>query len=140
MAAIAALLAVVRLLDVALRGRLPLAFALDRHAALFWVEIGLAGAAAALLWTRRRAARAGALVRAAAVLAAAGALYRVDVYLVAFDPGNGWRYFPSVSEILITLAILSVETMVFLFVVRKYAILPAARRPAAPAPAAREAS
>jgi Ni/Fe-hydrogenase subunit HybB-like protein len=140
MAAIAALLAVVRLLDVALRGRLPLAFALDHHAALFWVEIGLAGAAAALLWTRRRAARAGPLVRAAAVLAAAGALYRVDVYLVAFDPGNGWRYFPSVSEILVTLAILAVETMVFLFVVRKYPILPAARRPAAPAPAAREAS
>ncbi|HVI76063.1 MAG TPA: Ni/Fe-hydrogenase cytochrome b subunit [Anaeromyxobacteraceae bacterium] len=140
MAAIAALLAVVRLLDVALRGRLPLAFALDRHAVLFWVEIGLAGAAAVLLWRRRHGARPGALVRSAAVLAAAGGLYRVDVYLTAFDPGNGWRYFPSVGELLVTFAILSVETTVFVFFVKKFPILPAARRPAAPAPAAREAS
>ena len=27
------------------------------------------------------------------------ALYRVDVFLVAFDPGPGWRYFPSLGEI-----------------------------------------
>jgi tRNA pseudouridine32 synthase/23S rRNA pseudouridine746 synthase len=64
----------------------------------------------------------------AAVLAAAGALYRVDVYLTAFDPGNGWRYFPSVAELLVTFAILSVETMAFLFVVRRFPILPAAHR------------
>jgi Ni/Fe-hydrogenase subunit HybB-like protein len=140
MAALAAVMVLLRLLDVALRGRLPLAFALDTHAALFWAEIGLAGGAAAMLWSLRRAARPGALVRAAAVLATGGALYRVDVYLVAFDPGNGWRYFPSVGELLITLAILSVETLVFLFFVRKFPILPAGRTPADRAPAARAAS
>ena len=59
-------------------------------------------------------------------LAAAGGLYRVDVYLTAFDPGNGWRYFPSVGEILITAGIMAVETMVYLFVVRKFPILSAA--------------
>ncbi len=128
MAALSALYAVVRLADVALRGRLPLALTADWHALLFWVEIGLAFLAAALLWRQRRGARPGALVRAAAVLAAAGALYRVDVYLTAFDPGNGWRYFPSVAELLVTLAILSVETMAFLFVVRRFPILPAAHR------------
>jgi Ni/Fe-hydrogenase subunit HybB-like protein len=140
MAALAALLVVVRLLDVALRGRLPLAFAPSGHAVLFWAELGLTAAAAVLLWRQRRGDRAGAVVRAAAVLAAAGGLYRVDVYLVAFDPGNGWRYFPSVGELLVTLAILAVETMVFLFVVRKFPVLPAARNPAARAPAARAAS
>jgi Ni/Fe-hydrogenase subunit HybB-like protein len=74
------------------------------------------------------------------VLAAAGGLYRVDVYLTAFDPGNGWRYFPSVGELLVTFAILSVETMVFLFIVKKFPILPAARSPVAPAQAARRVS
>jgi Ni/Fe-hydrogenase subunit HybB-like protein len=132
MAGLSALYAVVRLADVALRGRLPLAVAADWHALLFWVEMGLAVAAAALLWRQRHGARPGALVRSAAVLAAAGALYRVDVYLTAFDPGNGWRYFPSVTELLITLAILSVETMVFIFVVRKFPILPAHRVSAPP--------
>jgi len=126
--------AVLRLGDVALRGRLGLALALDWHALLFWVEIGLAAVAAALLWQRRHARDLGALVRAGALAAAAGALYRVDVYLVAFDPGNGWRYFPSVGEILITLGIVAVETMVYVFVVRRFPILSAARTPAEPVP------
>lgn len=140
MAALSGALVVVRLADVTIRGTLPLAFAATGHAALFWVELALAAGAAALLWRRRRGARPGALVRAAGALAAAGALYRVDVYLTAFDPGNGWRYFPSVGELLVTFAILSVETMVFLFVVRKFPILPAARGTIALARAARAMS
>jgi Ni/Fe-hydrogenase subunit HybB-like protein len=99
------------------------------------VEVALAGAAAVMLWRLRGTRDAGALVRAAGVLVAAGALYRVDVYLTAFDPGNGWRYFPSIGEILVTAGIIAVETMVYLFIVRKYPILAGA--PAlSPAPAA----
>lgn len=140
MAALAALQVAVRLADVALRGRLPLALAPTAHAALFWLEIGLTSGAAALLWARRRGRRPGALIRAAAVLAAAGALYRVDVYLTAFDPGNGWRYFPSVGELLVTFALVAVETMVFLYIVRKFPVLPATRRPDLPAAPVRAVS
>ena len=135
MAALAGLLVVVRLADVTLRGRLPLAFAPSLLSGFFWLELALTGAAAVLLWRRRRAGTPGALVRAAGLLAAAGALYRIDVYLTAFDPGNGWRYFPSVGEILISLAIVSVETMAFLFAVRRFPILPRARRPSGSVPA-----
>ncbi len=128
---------VLRLADVALRGRLGLAFASPWPAAAFWAELLLAGAAAVMLWRLRRTSDAGALVRAAGVLISAGALYRVDVYLVAFDPGNGWHYFPSVGEILVTLGIVAVETMVYLFVVRKYPILAGAPEVEdAPAPVA----
>jgi Ni/Fe-hydrogenase subunit HybB-like protein len=133
MAVVAAAYAGLRLVDVAARGRLPLAFALDGHALLFWFEILLAVAAAVMLWRQRGARDAGALVRGAAVLAAAGGLYRIDVYLTAFNPGNGWRYFPSLGEILITLGIVAVETMVYIFVVRKFPILAAARGASAPA-------
>jgi len=133
MAALSAAYALIRVADVALRGRLGLAFAADGHALLFWVEIALAVAAAVMLWGERETRDPGALVRGAAVLAAAGGLYRVDVYLTAFDPGNGWRYFPSVGEILITLGILSVETMVYMLVVRKFPILAAAPGAAEPA-------
>ena len=138
MAAVSCAFAVLRVLDVAVRGRLALAFALDGHALLFWVEILLAVAAAVMLWRLRGTRDAGALVRGAAVLAAAGGLYRVDVYLTAFDPGNGWRYFPSVGEILITLGIVAVESMVYIFVVRRFPILAAA--PGSPAPAKLAAS
>jgi Ni/Fe-hydrogenase subunit HybB-like protein len=136
MALIAAAYAAIRLADVALRGRLALAFAPDPHAVLFWVEIALAIVAAGALWPLRHAPSPRALVRGAALLAAAGALYRVDVYLTAFDPHNGWRYFPSVGEILVTVGIVCVETMVYLFAVRKFPILAAIRRDATTAEAA----
>jgi Ni/Fe-hydrogenase subunit HybB-like protein len=143
MAFLSAAYVVIRLADVAFRGRISLAFAANGHALLFWFELGLGAAAAALLWRTRASHDTGALVRAAALLAAAGGLYRVDVYLTAFDPGNGWRYFPSVGEILITLGIMAVETMVFVLVVRKFPILAAARgatQPALAAPAAGDRS
>lgn len=127
MSAVSGAFVAVRLADVIARGRLGLAFALDLHAVLFWIELALAGAAAAMLWRRRDGRDAGALLRSAGVLAAAGGLYRVDVYLTAFDPGNGWRYFPSIAEILITLGIVAVETMVYLYAVRRFPILAAAR-------------
>jgi Ni/Fe-hydrogenase subunit HybB-like protein len=130
MAVLAAAYATIRVADVALRGRLGLALAFDGYALLFWFEILLAVAAAVLLWRQRAARDAGALVRAAAVLAAAGGLYRVDVYLTAFNPGNGWRYFPSVGEILVTLGIISVETMVYVVIVRNFPILAAEPRTA----------
>jgi Ni/Fe-hydrogenase subunit HybB-like protein len=133
MAGLAGAYVVVRLLDVVLRGRLPLAFSSGWYSLLFWVEIGLGAAAALLLWRLRGTRDAGALVRAAGVMAAAGGLYRVDVYLTAFDPGNGWHYFPSVGEILVTLGIIAVETMIYVFVVRKFPIL-AAPRPAGARP------
>jgi Ni/Fe-hydrogenase subunit HybB-like protein len=135
---VAAAFVVIRLADAAARGRLGLALAPGFLPLVFWAELGLAAGAAVLLSRLGRRADPGAIVRAAGVLAAAGALYRVDVYLTAFDPGNGWRYFPSVGEILITLGIVAVETMVFVYVVRRYPILAGepASSGAAPAPAA----
>lgn len=113
----------IRLLDVLLRGRLGLAFSSGFLSAVFWAEVILAVAGGAMLWRLKGTRDPGALVRAAGVMLAAGALYRFDVYVTAFNPGNGWRYFPAVGEILVTLGIIAVETMVFIFVVRRYPIL-----------------
>jgi Ni/Fe-hydrogenase subunit HybB-like protein len=114
---------VLRVADVAARGRLGLALAPTWMASFFWLEVLLSAAAAHGLWRLRDTRDAGALLRAAGVLAGAGALYRIDTYLTAFDPGNGWRYFPSVGEIVVTLGIIAVETMVFVYVVRRFPIL-----------------
>jgi Ni/Fe-hydrogenase subunit HybB-like protein len=61
-----------------------------------------------------------------------GTLYRVDVFLVAYDPGNGWVYFPSVAEILVTLGLIATETLVYVLVVRKFPILAGVSQPAQP--------
>ncbi|NQV42580.1 MAG: Ni/Fe-hydrogenase cytochrome b subunit [Candidatus Marinimicrobia bacterium] len=55
----------------------------------------------------------------------AGALYRFDTFLVAFNPGIGYHYFPSASEILITVGIISIEILAYLIFVKKLPVLPA---------------
>jgi len=121
---------------VAVRGKLGLALAPTWLASIFWAEVLLTAAAGYGLWRLRGTRDAGALLRSAGVLGGVSALYRIDTYLTAFDPGNGWRYFPSVGEILVTLGIVAMETMIFVYVVRRYPILAAEPPRASVAPAA----
>ncbi|HEY6106062.1 MAG TPA: hypothetical protein VIV59_08780, partial [Anaeromyxobacteraceae bacterium] len=53
----------------------------------------------------------------------AGGLYRFDTYLVAYRPGPGWSYFPSVGEQLVTLGLIALEILVYTFLVKKFPIL-----------------
>jgi Ni/Fe-hydrogenase subunit HybB-like protein len=50
------------------------------------------------------------------------ALYRLNTYIIGFDPGNGWHYFPSVGEIFISLGIVSMEIMAFLWFIKRLPI------------------
>jgi Ni/Fe-hydrogenase subunit HybB-like protein len=72
----------------------------------------------------------------ASLLALAGAaMYRIDAFLVAFDPGPGWRYFPSLGELAVTLGLVATETMVYVAAVRTFPILAGVAEPARrPAP------
>lgn len=117
-----------RLGDVAVRGRFGLVLTPDLYGILFWVEnlllclvpfIGVLG--------RRPAFDPGRLFRGAMLVAVGGALYRLDTYLVAFDPGPGWRYFPSVPEILITVGLVAAEVAIYIALVKKFPILGGAR-------------
>ena len=54
-----------------------------------------------------------------------GTLYRLDSYIVGFDPGTGWSYFPSAPEVLITLSIVSLEILGYQWCVKKMPVLPA---------------
>ena len=71
----------------------------------------------------RGRARIGNLFRAGLMIVLGGALYRFDAYLVAFDPGPGWSYFPSVPETVITLGLVALEIMVFIWLVKRFPIL-----------------
>lgn len=122
--------AIVRLGDIAWRGHLGDAFALDRMAALFWFEMALFLGGAWLVATSRATPRA--LFRAALLIASAGALYRFSTFLFAFDPGRGWNYFPSVPELLVTVGIIAGEIALYLYIVRRLPILAAAPPRAAP--------
>jgi Ni/Fe-hydrogenase subunit HybB-like protein len=60
----------------------------------------------------------------ASSLLLAGSLYRFNAFLIGYDPGAGWRYFPATQELLITLGIVAFELMAYLYFVKRYPVLP----------------
>jgi Ni/Fe-hydrogenase subunit HybB-like protein len=57
------------------------------------------------------------------VMMFAGALFRFDMFLVAFNPGAHWSYFPSVPELLVTAGLVAAEVIAYVFIVRNFPIL-----------------
>ena len=49
---------------------------------------------------------------------------RFDVFLVGFEPGGGYVYFPAAAEILITVGIISIELVAYLFFVKRFPVMP----------------
>ncbi len=54
----------------------------------------------------------------------AGAVYRFNAFLIGFNPGGGYHYFPAFSEIMITVGIIAIEIMAYLVFVKKFPVLP----------------
>ena len=80
----------------------------------FWAAFGRRGGTPS---------EAGRLFRGAMFLVLGGALFRFDTYLVAFNPGPGWHYFPSVQEIFVTLGLVALEIAIYIALVRRFPIL-----------------
>jgi Ni/Fe-hydrogenase subunit HybB-like protein len=115
---------VLRFADLAYRGAFGLIFKGDLDSFMFIVE-NLCFLTAFVLMigpAERRSLRSQ--FAAAALILLAGAIYRFDTYLVGFNPGAGWHYFPAIGEIMITLSIISIELMAYLYFVKRYPVLP----------------
>ena len=111
-----------RFVDLFVRGRSAAIFAFDKFSIMFWIETVLFVLPLVMLLAAGPA-NLRTLFRAAIVLAIAGALYRFDTFLLAFDPGPGWHYFPSVQELLITFGLVALEAAVYIALVKKFPVL-----------------
>jgi Ni/Fe-hydrogenase subunit HybB-like protein len=120
-----------RIADLAMRGVLGSLFTGDVRSTMVIVETVLFLAPAVMLMSAGSRRNLGHLVRAAMVMMFAGALYRFDVFLVAFNPGAHWSYFPSVPELLVTVGLVAAEVIAYVYFVRNFPIL-SGGRPAAP--------
>jgi Ni/Fe-hydrogenase subunit HybB-like protein len=109
--------------DLAYRGHLDLAFAGDWNGNLFLIETALFLAPVFVLLSRRRASQRWQFLAAVGLLAA-GSLYRLDSYLMAVQPGNGWTYFPSAPELIITIGVVCLEIMLYLLFIKTLPVLP----------------
>ena len=119
--------ALLRTIDIVWRGQLGALLAFDGYSVAALGELVLFTAAPLMLLTDRQRRDMGNLFRAAMVLLLAGSLYRIDTFLVAFNPGPHWSYFPSVGEIAITTGLVAIEVLGYIAVVRFFPILTAQR-------------
>lgn len=113
----------IRLIDLVARGRLALMFAPSPLTLLFWLEIALFAAPMVILMSPRRRENPGSLFQAALLIVLAGGLYRFSAYLIAFNPGNTFTYFPTIPEILITAGMVAAEILAYVWFVKRFPIL-----------------
>ena len=115
---------IVRLVDLLVRGALGAAFAPGWPALFFWFEnlsfiapFFLIGSAQA----RRNPAR---LFLAGLAIMVGGSLLRINGFLIGYDTGPGWNYFPSVTEILVTAGMFAVQVLGYIIITRRFPVLP----------------
>ncbi len=112
-----------RMVDLISRQRIGLAFAFDFYAAFFWLETALFVAAAALLLPREWRRDPGKQFLAALLMVLGGTLYRFDVFLVGFNPGPQWSYFPSLAEMILTIGLIAIELMAYFAIVKRFPVI-----------------
>ncbi|HET9481643.1 MAG TPA: Ni/Fe-hydrogenase cytochrome b subunit [Candidatus Polarisedimenticolia bacterium] len=113
----------VRVFDLAWRGQVGAAFTSGRHSLMLAGEFALLLAPAILLMSRATRGSLGGQFRAAMLMMLAGALYRFDAFLIAYNPGDNWSYFPSIGEMTITLGLVALEIMAYVVIVRNFPVL-----------------
>jgi Ni/Fe-hydrogenase subunit HybB-like protein len=114
---------VVRFADLAFRGALGSMFELNIEAFMFWIETALFVAPLAILAKPQARKHPAKLFVAACSLMLAGFILRINSYLVGYETGPGWNYFPSVSEIMVSIGMIALEVLGYIVLVRYLPIL-----------------
>lgn len=114
---------IVRFADLMLRGQLGLALSGSFQGNMFWAETLLFLLPLIVLASEKNRRNPGLLFLAAVSLALAGVVYRINAFLIGFDPGPGFSYFPSVPETMITLGIISLEILAYLYFIKKLPVM-----------------
>ena len=115
---------VIRFGDLIWRGELGLIFTFDLNSFMFIIENVLYIYPLVILFSAEKRRQPKQLFIAAVLLVLAGGLYRFNAYLIGFNPGDGWHYFPAFGEIMITVGIIAMEIMAYLVFVKKLPVLP----------------
>jgi Ni/Fe-hydrogenase subunit HybB-like protein len=115
---------VVRLGDVIVRGAIVRALDLSLEAVMFWLEIACFAVPLFLLGSEAKRRNPANLFLGGILLMAAGALLRLNGFLVGYETGDGFNYFPSLMEIIGTAAMFSIEVIGYIYITRRFPVLP----------------
>lgn len=109
--------------DLFARDAVPLAFAGSVRVCLFWIENAFFLAAALVFLTNAGRASQRASFLGAVALLLGGSLYRLDAYLIGYTPVANWTYFPSASEMMVTVGVISLEVLLYLVFIKTLPVL-----------------
>jgi Ni/Fe-hydrogenase subunit HybB-like protein len=127
MVVVVALFLLLRFGDILFSGKFGLLFTSGFMSFMFWLETALFVIPMVMLMRASDRAKFSTIFRASVLLMLAGALYRFDAYIVAYNPGENWSYFPSTLELLITLGVVAFEVFLYIVIVKRYPILSGTR-------------
>ena len=108
----------IRVGDLVQRDQLSAVFHGDFYSGFFLAETFLLASGSVLLFSREQRRSPRLLFISAAMLLVGGGLYRFNVYLIGFNPGTGWHYFPSFAEVMISMGIVSLEILGYQLLVK----------------------
>ena len=111
-------------LGVASERALGHAFAPSLEAFFFWLETGLFLMPFVLVGTAEARRNPARLFLAGCAIMLAGVFMRVNGFLIGYDTGPGWNYFPSIAEMLVTIGMFAVEVLGYIIITRRFPVLP----------------
>jgi Ni/Fe-hydrogenase subunit HybB-like protein len=132
MVGVLATLVGMRVVDLISRQQIGLAFTADRYALFFWLEMAAFVTPAVLLAPKDWRRDPGVQFISALLMMFAGTMYRFDVFLIGYNPGSQFAYFPSAFETLVTIGLVAVEVAAYLAIVKRFPILSGAPTTAGP--------
>lgn len=110
------------------RGKMHYVMAFDFYSIMFWIETALF--LLPLLIFRISSFRNDSrwLYISGISMLIGAAMWRMNYSLVAFNPGNGYDYFPTAEELLISIGFVAIEVCAYILLIRLLPIIPALKK------------
>jgi len=115
---------VVRVGDLLWRGTLGAMFVPSFEAFGFWIEMAAFAVPLWLLASAESRMRPSRLFVSAVLIMLGGFMLRINGFLIGYQTGEGYHYFPSVPELLVTIGLVAFEILAYIVFVRTLPVLP----------------
>jgi len=119
---------VIRIGDVVVRGVIDRALAPSFEAVMFWIENACFIAPFFIIGSQAQRRNPARLFLAGIALMLAGSLLRLNGFIITIDTsagtGSGFHYFPSLTEILVTVGMFATEVLGYVIITRRFPVLP----------------
>ncbi len=114
---------VLRFGELLVNGKLGHAFNGGVRSLMFWIETALFVVPIVVMASKGNRRNPRLLFLAAACMLAAASVYRINAFLVGYNAPDGYQYFPSVAEVLVTTGVFSIEVLVFIYLIKRFPVM-----------------